>query len=59
MYRIAEQVVLSFPDVIVHAKNRQQRGLAGARRTHDGDKIAFLKLQVNPTQNIDRPSPGI
>ncbi len=37
----------------------QEGGLAAARRTKQGDKIPFMNIQIDPAQNIERPSRGI
>jgi hypothetical protein len=40
--------------VIVHAEDVQQRGFARAGRSHHGDEIAFLNLQVNVAQDVKK-----
>ena len=46
MHRFAEEVVLAAPVVIEHAENREQRGLARARRTEQQYALARLDVQV-------------
>ena len=45
VHRLIEEVVLAGPRAVVHADDVQQRRLAGARRPHDRDELAFLDVE--------------
>src|SRR6185503_751503 len=46
------QKILSFGRRIEQAEDRQQRRLAAARRTGDGDVFAFVDLEVDPREGM-------
>ena len=50
--RLVEEVVLAGPRAVVHADDVQQRRLAGARRPHDRDELAFLDVDVDAAQHV-------
>src|SRR5215471_11774354 len=41
---LAEKVVLTLPDAVEHSDDREQRGLPGTRRSHDGEEIALSDI---------------
>ena len=52
MDRLVHEVVLAGPRAVVHAEDVQQRRLAGARRPHDRDELAFLDVDVDAAQHV-------
>ena len=38
--------------MIVHSDDVEERRLAGAGRTHDGNEVAFVYLQVDVAQDV-------
>jgi hypothetical protein len=53
--RMAHQVILAAPGAVVHAEDVQQRGLAGARRSHDGDELTRLDVDADAAQHVGLP----
>ena len=51
MNGVVGQIVFAGPGAVVHAEQMQQRRLAGARRPHDGDELAFLHFRVDAAQH--------
>ena len=51
------QVIFALPGAVEHADDAHQRGFAGARGAHDGDKIAFgiSRLMRRSTQVFPAP----
>ena len=45
------EIVLARPGAVVHAEQMQQRRFARARRSHDGDELAFLHFRVDAAQH--------
>ena len=45
------EVVLAGPRGIVHAEHVQQRRLAGARRSHDGDELSFADIETDAPEH--------
>src|SRR5690348_13874827 len=43
--------VFAIPTVVEKRQDAEQRGFARARRTHDGDELAFLDFQVDAAQD--------
>ena len=50
----ARKVVVALIVVIKDTEDVQQRGLAGARRTHDGDELAFVYVEADSFQHMER-----
>src|SRR5581483_4341059 len=50
--RMPQKMELAAPDAVEHPENREQRGLTGTGRPHNGDKLAFLNIQINSSQDI-------
>src|SRR6185369_2035681 len=50
VHLLVDQRVLARPSVIEHADYVQQRALSCTRRSHDGDELAFLNVQVDAPQ---------
>jgi hypothetical protein len=48
----------SGPAVVMHSKDVQERGFAGAGRAHDRDELALFDLEVDVTQNIKKTALG-
>src|SRR3982074_3381727 len=48
------QKIFTLPTVIVHSENVQQRGFASARWSHHRDKIAFLDVQIDLAQDVEK-----
>src|SRR5262245_27422686 len=44
MHLVAEELKFAGPCAVEHPKDTQQRRLAGARGTHDGDELTFPDL---------------
>ncbi len=44
---------MSFRRAIQASQNIHDRGFAGARRPHHGDKFSFAHFQRNPAQRLD------
>ena len=55
--RMPHQVVLAAPGAVVHAEDVEQRRLAGARRSHDRDELAWLDVERDAAQDEGLPSP--
>src|SRR5215472_2951439 len=51
-HRLAIQMVITVAGRIEQTQDREQRGLAAARRTGDGDILALLDLQMNLLQSV-------
>ena len=49
---LVEKIIFTGPFPVEHADNSQQGGLPGARRAHDGHKLAVLYLDVDPPQDV-------
>src|ERR1700758_4776691 len=45
VHRLLEEKIFAGPCSVEHSENAQQRGLAGARWPHDGNKLAGLNIQ--------------
>ena len=50
----ARKVVVALIVVIKDAEDVQQRGLAGARRAHDGNELAVLYVEADSFQHMER-----
>ena len=50
MHRLFAEPVFAGPLVVEQGEHIQQRGLSRARRTHDGDELAFLDGEINAAQ---------
>ena len=53
MNRDTHQKIFARPGVIVHAENMQQRRFSGAGRSHDGNEIALLDLEIDVAQDVE------
>ena len=51
MDRLAQEVILAGPIAVEHSDDRKQRGLAGARWSHDRDELALFDVQVDSAQD--------
>ena len=49
--RLVEEAELAPPVVVEHGQHGEQRRLAGARRSHDGDEVAGLHLEVDGVED--------
>ena len=50
----ARKVVVALVVVIKNTEDIQQRGLAGARRAHDGNELAFVYVEADSFQHMER-----
>jgi hypothetical protein len=55
MDRLIHEVVLARPCAVVHPEDMEQRRLAGARRPHDRDELAFFDIHVDAAQDVGAP----
>jgi hypothetical protein len=46
------QKIFSSPGMIVHSENVQKRRFAGAGRSHDGNEIALLNLEIDVAKHV-------
>jgi len=52
VHRLIEKVVVASPGAVVHADDVQQRGLSGARRSHNRDELSLLDVEIDPTKDV-------
>ena len=52
----AIQKIFAGPTVIVHSEDVQERRFPGAGRSHDGNEIALLHLEIDVAQNVKKLS---
>ncbi len=52
MDRVFKEVVFACPGAVVHSKKMKQSGLPCPRRAHDGNKLAFLYVDVDAPQHV-------
>ena len=55
-YRHARQMICAGVKAVQYPHDIEQRGLARAGRTHNGDQFAFLNMQIDAFEHMQRAS---
>src|SRR6266404_2884702 len=57
--RLIEKIVFTIPRAIEHADNAEQRGFPRARRTHEGDELPLLNVDVDAAKHKEFAPTGL
>ena len=54
MHGVVAELVFALPAGVVKAEDVEEGGFAGARRAHDGDKLAFGDFEIDVAEGVER-----
>src|ERR1700676_5274453 len=57
--RLIEEIVFAGPSTVEHAYDAQQRGFPGAGRSHEGDKLTLLNVDVDTAKHKKFAAAGL